>query len=195
MRSLFTGGPVFDSFWITAQEAVFGFLLAAAIGVGFGVIAAESAFGRNVLMPVIVAINAAPKVAFAPIFVAWLGFGLRPKVALAAFIAFFPLLIDTAAGLASVDREQLRLFRSIRASRWITFVYLKLPSALPYVFAGLKTASFSPSSARSSASSSAGATASGRTCGWPATGWPSIGCGRSRSSCRSPATASTGSSR
>ena len=90
MRSLFTGGPVFDSFWITAQEAVFGFLLAAAIGVGFGVVAAESAFGRNVLMPVIVAINAAPKVAFAPIFVAWLGFGLRPKVALAAFIAFSP---------------------------------------------------------------------------------------------------------
>jgi NitT/TauT family transport system permease protein len=141
MRSLFTGGAVFDSFWITAQEAVFGFLLAAAIGVGFGVIAAESAFGRNVLMPVIVAINAAPKVAFAPIFVAWLGFGLRPKVALAAFIAFFPLLIDTAAGLASVDREQLRLFRSIRASRSTTFVYLKLPTALPYIFAGLKTAS------------------------------------------------------
>jgi NitT/TauT family transport system permease protein len=141
LKSLFTGGPVFDSFWISAQEAIFGFLLAAAVGIGLGVLAAESAFGRNVVMPVVVAINAAPKVAFAPIFVAWLGFGIQPKVALAAFIAFFPLLIDTAAGLASVDREQLRLFRSIRATRTTTFFSLKLPNALPYIFAGLKTAS------------------------------------------------------
>lgn len=140
-KSLFTGGAVWDSFWITAQEALIGLLLAAAIGIGLGVVAAESAFGRNVLMPVIVAINAAPKVAFAPIFVAWLGFGISAKVALAAFIAFFPLLIDTAAGLAGVDHDQLKLFRSIRASAITTFLQLKLPSALPYIFAGLKTAS------------------------------------------------------
>lgn len=141
LESLVTGGPVWDSFWITAQESVLGFLLAAVIGIGLGVIAAETAFGRIVLMPVIVAINAAPKVAFAPIFVAWLGFGIQPKIALAAFIAFFPLLIDTAAGLAGVDRDHLKLFKSIRASRWQTFTGLKLPSALPYIFAGLKTAS------------------------------------------------------
>lgn len=141
MKSLLTGGPVWHSFWITAQEALIGLLLAAVIGIGLGVAAAESAFGRNVLMPVIVAINAAPKVAFAPIFVAWLGFGISAKVALAAFIAFFPLLIDTAAGLAGVDHDQLKLFRSIRASRRTTFFQLKLPSALPYIFAGLKTAS------------------------------------------------------
>jgi NitT/TauT family transport system permease protein len=140
-KSLLTGGAVWDSFWITAQEAMLGLLLAAVIGIGLGVIAAESAFGRNVLMPVIVAINAAPKVAFAPIFVAWLGFGISAKVALAAFIAFFPLLIDTAAGLAGVDRDQLKLFQSIRASKTTTFLQLKLPSALPYIFAGLKTAS------------------------------------------------------
>lgn len=140
-KSLLTGGPVWDSFWITAQEAMLGLLLAAVIGIGLGVIAAESAFGRNVLMPVIVAINAAPKVAFAPIFVAWLGFGISAKVALAAFIAFFPLLIDTAAGLAGVDRDRLKLFQSIRASTTTTFLQLKLPSALPYIFAGLKTAS------------------------------------------------------
>lgn len=93
------------------------------------------------MMPVIVAINTAPKVAFAPIFVAWLGFGTQPKIALAAFIAFFPLLIDTAAGLASVEREQAKLFRSLRASWWQTFRRLKFPTALPYIFAGLKTAS------------------------------------------------------
>jgi NitT/TauT family transport system permease protein len=141
VTSLLTGGPVFTSFWITFQEAFLGLVLAAIIGIGLGVITAETAFGRNVLMPVVVAINAAPKVAFAPIFVAWLGFGISSKVALAAFIAFFPLLIDTAAGLAGVDREQLKLFQSIRASRTTTFIQLKLPSALPYIFAGLKTAS------------------------------------------------------
>lgn len=141
LRSLVTGGAVWDSFWITAQESLFGFILAAVIGIGLGVIAAETTFGRVVMMPVIVAINAAPKVAFAPIFVAWLGFGIQPKIALAAFIAFFPLLIDTAAGLASVDGDQMKLFRSLRASQWQTFKGLKLPNALPYIFAGLKTAS------------------------------------------------------
>lgn len=141
IRSLVTGGPVWESFWITAQEALLGFLLAAAIGIGVGVLAAETAFGRVVLMPVVVAVNAAPKVAFAPVFVAWLGFGIQPKIALGAFIAFFPLLIDTAAGLAGVDHDQLKLFRSMRASRSTTFLRLKLPSALPYIFAGLKTAS------------------------------------------------------
>jgi NitT/TauT family transport system permease protein len=140
-ESFVTGGPVWQSMWITIQEAVLGFLLAALVGIGLGVIAAETAFGRKVLMPVVVAINAAPKVAFAPIFVAWLGFGIQPKIALAAFIAFFPLLIDTAAGLASVDTDQIRLFRSIRASWATTFLRLKLPNALPYIFAGLKTAS------------------------------------------------------
>jgi NitT/TauT family transport system permease protein len=141
LRSLVTGGAVWDSFWITAQQSVLGFLLAAVIGIGLGVIAAETAFGRRVMMPVVVAINAAPKVAFAPIFVAWLGFGIQPKIALAAFIAFFPLLIDTAAGLSAVDNDQLKLFRSLRASRWQTFKGLKLPNAAPYIFAGLKTAS------------------------------------------------------
>ncbi|MGH2985579.1 MAG: ABC transporter permease [Solirubrobacterales bacterium] len=141
IKDMATGGPVLDSFWITAREVLFGFLLAVIAGVGFGILVAETAFGRIVVMPFLVGINAAPKVAFAPIFVAWLGFGISAKVALAAFIAFFPLLIDTAAGLAAVDSERAKLFRSIRAPRWQTFMKLKLPSALPFIFAGLKTAS------------------------------------------------------
>ena len=140
VKDMATGGPVLDSFWITAQEVLLGFLLAAVAGIGLGILVAETAFGRIVVMPFLVGINAAPKVAFAPIFVAWLGFGISAKVALAAFIAFFPLLIDTAAGLASVDVDRSKLFRSIRAPRWQTFMRLKLPSALPFIFAGLKTA-------------------------------------------------------
>ena len=91
-------------------------------------------------MPYLVAFNALPKVAFAPVFVAWLGFGMESKIVMAMFVAFFPMIVDTAAGMASTDRDSLMLFRSLEASRWTTLVKLKLPTALPFVFAGLKTA-------------------------------------------------------
>lgn len=141
LANLFTGGFVLENFWVTMQEVLLGFLVGGVAGIGLGVLVAETAFGRAVVLPFVVAINAAPKVAFAPIFVAWLGFGIWAKVAMGAFIAFFPLLIDTAAGLASVDHEQARLFRAVRATRRQTFLKLKLPTALPFIFAGLKTAS------------------------------------------------------
>ena len=140
LENMLRGGFVLENFWITLKEIVLGFLLAAVAGIGLGIVVGETAFGRIVLMPFLVAVNAAPKVAFAPIFVAWFGFGIGAKVAMGAFIAFFPLLIDTAAGLAGTDPDQARLFRAIRASRLQTFLKLKLPNALPFVFAGLKTA-------------------------------------------------------
>jgi NitT/TauT family transport system permease protein len=140
LGNMVRGGYVLDNTWITVKEIVLGFLLAALAGIGLGVLVGETAFGRIVLMPFLVGVNAAPKVAFAPIFVAWFGFGIGSKVAMGAFIAFFPLLIDTAAGLAITNADQLKLFRSVRATRRQTFVKLKLPSALPFVFAGLKTA-------------------------------------------------------
>jgi NitT/TauT family transport system permease protein len=140
LEDMARGGYILDNLWITWQEVLLGFVCAAIAGVSLGVLVAETAFGRIVVMPFLVAINAAPKVAFAPIFVAWLGFGISAKVALAAFIAFFPLLIDTAAGLASVDPARAKLFRSMRSPRLQTFWRLQLPSALPFIFAGLKTA-------------------------------------------------------
>lgn len=140
LHNMATGGFVLDNFWITMKEIFVGLLVAAAAGIGLGTLVGETAFGRTVLMPFLVAVNAAPKVAFAPIFVAWFGFGIWPKVAMGAFIAFFPLLIDTAAGLASVNADEAKLFRAIRASRTQTFLKLKLPNALPFIFAGLKTA-------------------------------------------------------
>jgi NitT/TauT family transport system permease protein len=141
MANVLTGGHVARNLWLTAQASVIGFVIAAIAGIGLGVLTAETAFGRKVALPFLVGINAAPKVAFAPLFVAWFGFGISSKAALAGFIAFFPLLIDTAAGLASVDRQQLRLFRSLRGSFWQTFFKLKVPASAPFIFAGLKTAS------------------------------------------------------
>jgi NitT/TauT family transport system permease protein len=140
-KDIATGGPAWESFWVTLKEIVLGLAIGAALGVSLGIVSAETAFGRRVLQPFLVAFYAAPKVAFAPIFVAWLGFDIWPKVLMAVVIAFFPLLVDTAAGLAALDPNQDRLFRVLRASRLQTFTKLKMFNALPFVFAGLKTAS------------------------------------------------------
>lgn len=140
-QEVFEGGHVTEALWITTSEVVLGFAAAAALGFTLGVIVGETIFGQRVVMPYLVAFNAVPKVAFAPVFVAWLGFGINSKILMATFIAFFPMIVDTAAGLYSVDRDSVLLFRSIGASRWQTLLKLKLPNALPYIFAGLKTAS------------------------------------------------------
>jgi len=140
VADVFRGGSAAQNLWITTQEVLIGFLAAAILGIGLGTLVAMTNFGRIVVLPLLVAINAAPKVAFAPIMVAWFGFGIWSKVALGAFIAFFPLLIDTAAGLSQVNADQDKLFRSIRAPGPQAFLKLRLPTALPFIFAGLKTA-------------------------------------------------------
>lgn len=138
--NILRGEYIWDSLWITTQEVVLGFLLAAVLGFVLGVLVAETTFGQRAVMPYLIGFNAIPKVTFAPLFVAWFGFGPESKIVMALFIAFFPVIVDTAAGLASVDRDSLMLFRSFQANRWKTLVKLKLPAALPYIFAGLKTA-------------------------------------------------------
>jgi NitT/TauT family transport system permease protein len=138
--SIVSGGFVGQALWLTTVEVVVGFVLAAALGFAFGVIVAESRFGQRVVMPYLVAFNVLPKVAFAPVLVAWLGFGIESKVVMAILLAVFPMIINTAAGLASVDRNALMLFESIGSTRWKTLRRLKVPSALPFIFAGLKSA-------------------------------------------------------
>jgi NitT/TauT family transport system permease protein len=139
-RGIVSGDHVFEALVITSQEVVLGFIAAATLGFVLGVVVGETKLGQKAVMPYLVGFNAIPKVAFAPVFVAWLGFGINSKVVMALFIAFFPVIVDTAAGLASVDRDAVMLFRSLGASRWQTLIKLKLPSALPFIFAGLKNA-------------------------------------------------------
>ncbi len=131
---------VFDALKITVFEVVIGFILAAIFGFVLGTVVGETRIGQKAVMPYLIGFNALPKVAFAPVFVAWLGFGAESKIVMALFIAFFPVIVDTAAGLASVDRDSIALFRSFQASRWKTLTMLKLPAAMPFIFAGLKTA-------------------------------------------------------
>ena len=135
---LVTGSYILPAFLITAQEVVIAFLLASAIGIAIGVIVGGTAFGERALMPVIVAIDTMPKVAFAPLFLSWLGFGIASKVALATFIALFPIIVGVAAGLHAADENSRMLFRSLGAGPWRTLVQLKIPAGLPHFFTGLK---------------------------------------------------------
>jgi NitT/TauT family transport system permease protein len=140
-QGILSGNHIAEALWITTQEVLWGFLAAGLLGFGLGVVIGETLLGQRAIMPYLVAFNAMPKVAFAPVFVAWLGFGVESKIAMALFIAFFPVIVDTAAGLATVEKSSLTLFRSMGATRWQTLWKLKLPHALPFIFAGLKTAS------------------------------------------------------
>jgi len=139
-QNLLTGGYMLKALWITTQEVLWGFALAVVLGFLLGLIVGETAFGEKAVMPYLVAINAMPKVAFAPLFVSWLGFGIASKLTLAAFIAIFPVIVGTATGLHAADQNAKMLFRTMGASRWQTLIQLKLPAGMPHFFAGLKNA-------------------------------------------------------
>jgi NitT/TauT family transport system permease protein len=124
----------------TVLEVLLGFLLAAAGGIGIGVLTGTFELFRRAIYPYVVAFQVIPKVVFAPIFLAWFGYGIESKIVLAAVIAFFPCLINTAVGLRSTTEDERMLMRSYVASRGQIFWKLTLPKALPFVFAGLKTA-------------------------------------------------------
>lgn len=124
--------------WVTTIEIVLGFLLSIVVGVPLALaIFMWPAFSRSVL-PLLVSSQAMPKVAVAPLFLVWFGFGLLPKVLIAFLIAFFPIVIGTAVGLASIEQEKIHLARSMGLGAAATFFKIRLPNALPSVFGGLK---------------------------------------------------------
>jgi NitT/TauT family transport system permease protein len=126
--------------WVTLSEILLGFILGSVVGIVLGTITAQSPLMRAILNPYILASQAMPKLALAPIMVIWLGFGIAPKVVITALICFFPLLENTIIGLTSANPYQLELFRALTASRWQTFSKLRIPNALPVIFAGLRVA-------------------------------------------------------
>lgn len=138
--NLLSGGYMLAALWTTTKEVVFGFLIAMALGFSLGILVGETAFGERAVLPYLVAIDTMPKVAFAPLFLAWLGFGIASKVALAAFIATFPIVVGTAAGLHAADENARMLFRTMGASRWQALFKMKIPTGLPQIFTGLKIA-------------------------------------------------------
>ena len=137
-KNLISGEYMLPALWITIKEVLYGFALAILIGFSLGVLVGETVFGERAVMPYLVAIDTMPKVAFAPLFVAWLGFGIESKVALATFIATFPIVVGTAAGLHAADENARMLFKTMGASRMQTLIKMKLPMGLPQIFTGLK---------------------------------------------------------
>lgn len=122
----------------TTMEIILGFVLSVAIGVPLALaIYLWTPFARAVY-PILVSSQAVPKVAVAPLFLVWFGFGLLPKVLIAFLIAFFPVVINTAMGLAALEREKLYLARSMGLGPVATFFKIQLPNALPSIFAGFK---------------------------------------------------------
>jgi len=124
--------------WRTTIEILLGYFASILIGVplAFGIFMWPS-FARTVL-PLLISSQAIPKVAIAPLLLVWFGFGLFPKVLVAFLIAFFPVVISTAVGLSSIEPEKIYLARSMGLSATATFFKIRLPNALPSIFAGLK---------------------------------------------------------
>jgi len=124
----------------TLTETVVGFVLAVVMGVGLAIVITYSPSWRAALYPNLVLFQLIPKVALAPLFIVWLGIGSQSRLAFALFISFFPIVISMATGLLEVDRDMLRLCRSLTASEWQIFTSVRFPSALPYLFSGMKIA-------------------------------------------------------
>ena len=123
---------------VTLSEILSGLALGMVTATVLGYFIAKSPGLERVLTPYIVASQAVPIVAVAPLLVIWFGSGLRSKVLICALIVFFPILINTVVGVRSVEPDLRDLMRSLKATRWQTFVKLELPAALPILLAGLK---------------------------------------------------------
>jgi putative hydroxymethylpyrimidine transport system permease protein len=126
--------------WVTAQEVLLGFAVALALGLALAVVLHMSAILRRAVYPLVVASQAVPVMVLAPILVIWFGFGITPKLIVIALICFFPVVVNTLDGLRSVSAAQVKMLRTLGASRVDLFRHLELPSALPYIFSGAKIA-------------------------------------------------------
>ena len=131
---------VWDDIAATLWESVAGFVLGAALGLALAIPSGLSPIMRQMLGPYAVALQVTPRIAIAPLIIAWAGFGYNSKIWIAAIIAFFPVYVNALTGILTVDEEAREMFRSLGATRWQTFMRLVTPSSLPVLFAGLKTA-------------------------------------------------------
>lgn len=126
--------------WPTFLESVLGFGLAVVIGIPFAVCVANSRVLNLTLYPILIATQSIPKVAVAPIILVWFGLGMQSKLVIAFLVAFFPIVVDTAAGMRATPAGLLELARSLRASPLQVFTKVQFPAALPFIFAGAKVA-------------------------------------------------------
>jgi NitT/TauT family transport system permease protein len=129
---------LWDHSVVTLTEIGIGFALGVLLGLALAIPIAYSTVFRNTVYPLIVASQAVPKIAIAPLLVLWLGFDIMPKIVITALMVFFPVTVTAAEGFTSVDRNLLDLLRSVHASPAQIFFKIRFPHALPQIFSGLK---------------------------------------------------------
>lgn len=129
-----------EATWVTMKETLIGFAIGVVGAWILGTLIGMFRLFRLSFYPLVVAFQITPRIALAPLFLTWFGFGITSKIVLAATICFFPVLLNVVVGLDNVDKDGQRLMRSFGASRWEEYRRLALPSSLPIVFAGIKTA-------------------------------------------------------
>ena len=126
--------------YITGLETILGYVVAIIIALPLGLAIAFSSILRRTIYPFFVTIEMVPKIAFAPIFISWLGFGLLPKVIIVFLVCFFPIVLNAILAFNSLSEELQRFSRSTGAGVWRTFIKIRLPAALPQCFVGFKYA-------------------------------------------------------
>jgi NitT/TauT family transport system permease protein len=126
--------------FVTLYETLLGFALSIAISIPLAVAVVYSALLRNTIYPILLTFQSVPKVAIAPLLVLWIGFGMLPKIAVVFLVCFFPIIVATATGLSAAPAPLMELIRSLSASTMQTFIKIRFPTAMPYIFVGLKVA-------------------------------------------------------
>jgi NitT/TauT family transport system permease protein len=133
-------GPLTPHIQVTLREILVGFGLTVVVSIPLALLIAHWKPFERTVYPLIVLLQLIPKIALAPLFIVWFGFGFVPKVAIVFLLSFFPLVIDSTAGFKSVNPLLLHLAHTITGSEWRIFWRIRLPAALPHIFAGLKVA-------------------------------------------------------
>ncbi|MEX2453092.1 MAG: ABC transporter permease [Rhodospirillaceae bacterium] len=135
---LFRTDNLWEHIWITTIEVVAGFVIGSLFGMVIGYLLGMSVTAEVVLSPYILALQIAPKVAFAPLFVLWFGFGIEPRILIAVLIVFFPVLVNVMTAVRGIDPDLINLARSFKATRLDIFWKIEFPASMPPLFAGLR---------------------------------------------------------
>ncbi|WP_194864876.1 ABC transporter permease [Alloalcanivorax profundimaris] len=138
MRTAFS--PLMTNAWPTTLETMLSFLIATVGGVVLALALTSSTLMNASFYPIVVFFQLIPKIALAPLFVVWMGIGSTTRIEFAAFMAFFPVVISTMAGLRATPGDALRLCQGLTATPWQVFFLVRLPYAVPYIFSGMKIA-------------------------------------------------------
>jgi len=128
------------NFMATFYEVVGGFLVSGLVGVMLGVAVVWSEWLKRTILPFLVFLNSLPKIAVAPLFMIWFGYGILPNILIVFLISFFPVVINTATGLVAVEEDLLDLVNYLHATKWQKMKKIQLPNSLPYIFSALKIA-------------------------------------------------------